>query len=148
VDSIFMMPHLGVLSTVNEQAATDVFVRDCMVYLGTCVAPIGQGKDGERCVEYTITFPGGRAPEQGSLAFGDLRLITLGTDEIATVELRPTKQVDVGSGKGVAVTKDARGGVVGLMIDGRGRPLQLPSDEKARVAALTKWYRAVGLYPG
>ena len=24
VDSIFMMPHLGVLSTVNEQAATEV----------------------------------------------------------------------------------------------------------------------------
>src|SRR5262249_23972398 len=40
VDSIFMMPHLGVLSTVNEKAATDVFVRDCMVYLGPCVAPV------------------------------------------------------------------------------------------------------------
>jgi hypothetical protein len=35
VDSIFMMPHLGVLSTINEKAATDVFVRDCMIYLGT-----------------------------------------------------------------------------------------------------------------
>ena len=147
VDSIFMMPHLGVLSTVNEQAATDVFVRDCMVYLGTCVAPIGHGKDGERCVDYTITFKGGRAPEQGSLVFGELRLIPLDTDETATVELRPTKQVDVGAGKGVAVTKDARGGVVGLMLDGRGRPLQLPTDEKARVAALTKWYKAVELYP-
>ena len=147
VDSIFMMPHLGVLSTVNEQAATDVFVRDCMVYLGTCVAPIGQGKDGERCVDYTITFQGGRAPEQGVLVFGDLRLLPLGTDETATVELRPAKQVDVGAGKGVPVTKEARGGVVGLMLDGRGRPLQLPTDEKARVAALTKWYKAVGLYP-
>ena len=43
VDSIFMMPHLGVLSTVNEQAATEVFVSDCMIYLGTCVAPQGRG---------------------------------------------------------------------------------------------------------
>jgi len=147
VDSIFMMPHLGVLSTVNEQAATDVFVRDCMVYLGTCVAPIGQGKAGERCTDYTITFQGGRAPEQGSLPFGELRLLPLGTDEKATVELRPAKQVDAGAGKGMAVTKEARGGVVGLMLDARGRPLQLPVDEKARVAALTKWYKAVSLYP-
>ena len=60
VDSIFMMPHLGVLSTVNEQAATEVFVKDCLVYLGTCVAPIGQGKDGDQCLAYTITFEGGR----------------------------------------------------------------------------------------
>ncbi|MDE3036451.1 MAG: glutamate mutase L, partial [Nitrospirota bacterium] len=85
VDSIFMMPHLGVLSTVNEQAATDVFVRDCMVYLGTCVAPIGQGKDGERCADYTLTFGGNRQPKTGTLAFGDLKLFPLGTEERATV---------------------------------------------------------------
>src|SRR5207249_5986726 len=62
VDSIFMMPHLGVLSTVNDQAATDVFVRDCMIYLGACVAPIGRGKWRERCVEFSLVFEGGRAP--------------------------------------------------------------------------------------
>ena len=66
VDSIFMMPHLGVLSTIDEKAATDVFVRDCMVYLGTCVAPIGQGKDGERCADYAITFPDGRVDKGNS----------------------------------------------------------------------------------
>src|SRR5438552_5784358 len=68
VDSIFMMPHLGVLSTVNEQAAMEVFVHDCMIYLGTCIAPIGQGKQGERCLEYTAALPGG--PVQGTLKFG------------------------------------------------------------------------------
>ncbi|HIM56864.1 MAG TPA: methylaspartate mutase, partial [Candidatus Latescibacteria bacterium] len=30
VDSIFMMPHLGVLASVDEKAATDVFERDCI----------------------------------------------------------------------------------------------------------------------
>ena len=147
VDSIFMMPHLGVLSTVNEQAATDVFVRDCMVYLGTCIAPIGQGKDGDRCADYTITFGGNRPPETGALAFGDLKLLPLGTEERATVEVRPAKNVDLGSGKGTPVTREVRGGVVGLLLDGRGRPLQLPSDNQARLKALTKWYRAVDLYP-
>jgi len=147
VDSIFMMPHLGVLSTVNEQAATDVFVRDCMIYLGTCVAPIGRGKDGERCADYTITFGEGRSPECGTLAFGDLRLFPLGRDDRAQIELRPAKQVDLGEGKGVSVTRDVRGGEVGLLLDGRGRPLQLPTDSQKRLAALIRWHRAVGLYP-
>ncbi|MBI4401838.1 MAG: glutamate mutase L [Nitrospirae bacterium] len=147
VDSIFMMPHLGVLSTVNEKAATDVFVRDCMVYLGTCVTPIGQGKDGERCADYTVTFQGGRKPEQGMLPFGELRLFPLAVDERAQVELRPAKHVDVGEGKGAPVTREVRGGVVGLLLDGRGRPLQLPSDSQARLAALTRWHEAVSLYP-
>jgi len=141
VDSIFMMPHLGVLSTVNEQAATDVFVRDCMIYLGTCVAPIGRGKDGERCADYTITFGEGRSPECGTLAFGELRLFPLGRDDRAQIELRPAKQVDLGEGKGVSVTRDVRGGEVGLL-------LQLPTDSQKRLAALIRWHRAVDLYPG
>jgi hypothetical protein len=63
------------------------------------------------------------------------------------VTLRPAKSADIGGGAGVAVTREVQGGVVGLMLDGRGRPLQLPADQQARVAALTKWFDAVGLYP-
>ncbi len=147
VDSIFMMPHLGVLSTVNEQAATEVFVKDCLVYLGTCVAPIGQGKDDERCLEYTITFEGGRTPESGTLTFGELRLIPLTLNERAKIELRPAKGIDVGEGKGNVSTRPVKGGVVGLLLDGRGRPLPLPTEPQTRVAALTRWYKAVDLYP-
>ena len=146
VDSIFMMPHLGVLSTVNEQAATDVFIRDCMVYLGTCIAPIGQGKDGERCADYDVALPDGRI-EKGTLAFGDLKLFSLTRDQQATVTLQPAKQVDLGEGPGQSFTRTVKGGVVGLMLDGRGRPLQLPAEQAARVAMLTRWYQAVGLYP-
>jgi uncharacterized protein (TIGR01319 family) len=147
VDSIFMMPHLGVLSTVNEQAATDVFVRDCMVYLGTCVAPIGQGRDGERCVEYEIRLPGTHPPVQGILAFGDLKLFPLSHEERATVMLRPVKHVDAGEGKGASVSREVRGGVVGLLLDGRGRPLKLPEDLATRLRALKRWHEAVDLYP-
>ena len=146
VDSIFMMPHLGVLSTVNEQAATDVFVRDCMVYLGTCIAPIGQGKDGDRCADYEVALPDRRI-EKGTLAFGDLKLFSLTREQHATVTLQPAKQVDLGEGAGQSFTRTVKGGVVGLMLDGRGRPLQLPTEQAARVAMLTKWYQAVGLYP-
>jgi uncharacterized protein (TIGR01319 family) len=146
VDSIFMMPHLGVLSTVNEQAATDVFVRDCMVYLGTCIAPIGQGKDGERCADYEVALPDGRI-EKGTLTFGDLKLFSLTRDQQATVTLQPSKQVNLGEGPGQSFTRTVKGGVVGLMLDARGRPLQLPTDQTARIALLTRWYQAVGLYP-
>jgi uncharacterized protein (TIGR01319 family) len=146
VDSIFMMPHLGVLSTINERAATDVFVRDCMVYLGTCVSPVGQGKDGERCADYEITFPDGRV-DKGVLLFGDLKLLPLSHEQQAKVTVDPAKQVNVGAGPGTPMTKEVRGGVVGLLLDGRGRPLRLPSDHDARTSALMRWQNAVGLYP-
>ncbi len=146
VDSIFMMPHLGVLSTVDEKAATDVFVRDCLIYLGTCVAPIGQGAWGERCADYAVAFQGGREPVTGTLKFGELRLCPLAVGEEAAVSITPARAVDVGAGRGVPVERRARGGVVGLVFDGRGRPLQLPGKQDARVRALKEWHRALGLY--
>ncbi len=146
VDSIFMMPHLGVLSTINEKAATDVFVRDCMVYLGTCVAPIGQRKDGERLADYEVTFPDGSVVKD-QLKMGELRLFPLGLNQKAKLTMQPAKSVNLGQGAGVPVSREVQGGVVGLLLDGRGRPLQLPADQPARVAALTKWFNAVDLYP-
>ncbi|HVG02977.1 MAG TPA: glutamate mutase L, partial [Nitrospira sp.] len=146
VDSIFMMPHLGVLSTVNEQAATDVFVRDCMVYLGTCIAPIGQGQTGERCADYEVILPDGRT-DKGTLNFGDLKLYGLARDQQASVTMQPVKQVDLGEGPGQPWTRRVQGGVAGLMLDARGRPLQLPREQTARVAALMQWYQAVDMYP-
>jgi uncharacterized protein (TIGR01319 family) len=146
VDSIFMMPHLGVLSTINEKAATDVFVRDCMIYLGTCVAPIGQGKDGEVCAEYEITWPDGTTTKE-QLRFGELKLFPLESDKKAMIKVQPVKGASMGTGGGVAVTKEVHGGVVGLLLDGRGRPLKLPTEQQARVVSLTKWFTAVGLYP-
>jgi len=146
VDSIFMMPHLGVLSTIDEKAATDVFVRDCMVYLGTCIAPFGKGKDGERCADYEMTMPDGTTIKD-QLTFGDLRLYPLEVGQTATIKMQPAKGVNLGAGAGVPFTREVQGGVVGLMLDGRGRPLQLPTEQQARIEMLMKWYNAVGLYP-
>ena len=145
VDSIFMMPHLGVLSTVNEQAATEVFAKDCMVYLGTCVAPIGTAKLGDACVEYTLTFPDGRTMHE-SLAFGELKLYPLDAGQEAALEATPAKGFDLGEGKGKTVRTKLAGGVVGIAMDARGRPMKLAEDKAERVRRITAWSEAMGLY--
>jgi len=147
VDSIFMMPHLGVLSTVDEQAATDVFVCDCLISLGTCVAPIGQGPWGERCADYVITLYDGREPINGTLLFGHLLVVPLPAGEQATLSITPARSVDMGAGKGAPIERRVRGGAVGLVLDGRGRPLQLPTNENERVRAIKEWHKALELYP-
>ncbi|HXH60099.1 MAG TPA: glutamate mutase L, partial [Fimbriimonadaceae bacterium] len=53
VDSIFMMPHLGVLSEHCYEAAKQVFEFDCIVKCGHCISPVGVGKPGETCVTVT-----------------------------------------------------------------------------------------------
>jgi uncharacterized protein (TIGR01319 family) len=146
VDSIFMMPHLGVLSVVSEKAATDVFVRDCMIYLGTCVSPKGQTREGQKVMDYKITFPGG-AQETGSIYFGELRRYPLGVGEEAEAELSPAKGFDLGRGRGRRLSTRLKGGVVGIIIDARGRPFEPPKSPLQRKEKITSWYKAVGMYP-
>jgi hypothetical protein len=147
VDSIFMMPHLGVLSTVHPAAATEVFEKDCLVRLGTCVAPVGSSRAGHTVLEVELRLPGGKS-ERHSVKPGDLRLLPLGNDEVAEAILTPARGVDVGAGPGERVIKALRGGVCGLVLDGRGRrPMPLPVARAARVAAAARWTEAMGLYP-
>jgi hypothetical protein len=142
-DSIFMMPHLGVLASVHERAAMEVFERDCLVYLGTCVAAAGKGKLGKPCFSWSLD-DGARG--QGQLACGDLELIELGQEETATIQVRPSRGFDVGAGPGKVLKQTVRGGSVGLILDARGRPLELPEDENERRDAMNTVIDAMSMY--
>ena len=146
VDSIFMMPQLGVLAQVNAEAATQVFERDCLIHLGTCIAPVGVGKAGDACLSIEIHYPD-KPTVADEIPFGELRLYPLGLDEKASLKLQPSRRFDLGAGHGTSVETEAMGGVVGLVIDTRGRPLEIPTDSTQRVAQLTKWHNALDTYP-
>jgi uncharacterized protein (TIGR01319 family) len=139
VDSIFMMPQLGVLSTVHPEAAAQVFDRDCLIRLGSCVAPVGQGREGEPCL--TIEYNG----KSETFRYGELRVLPLGVGETLQATLRPARNFDVGAGKGKPVEATLEGGVVGVVVDARGRPLQLPADDATRRQKLLDWMSALGL---
>ena len=46
-------------------------------------------------------------------------------------------------GLGTAAEGDLHGGVVGLILDGRGRPIAIPDDPKERVEKLRSWIAAL-----
>ncbi len=144
-DSIFMMPHLGVLSQVHSTAAMEVFERDCLIYLGTCVAARGLGKPGKPCFEYTVK--GDTIDSSGGLEYGDLVLLPLALGETATISANPSRGFDLGAGPGRPIVKEVRGGTVGLVLDARGRPLAIPDNRDAAKQAVDRWVTALELYP-
>lgn len=146
VDSIFMMPHLGVLSTVHEKSATEVFNKDCLIQLGTCIAPVGEGKEGAKVLNIKIEYGNGKADEH-QMKFGEMKLLPLGVDEKTKVVLQPEKGFDIGEGRGKAIDATIQGGIVGVIVDCRGRPFRLYEDKRKRIESLNNWFAAAGLYP-
>jgi uncharacterized protein (TIGR01319 family) len=146
VDSIFMAPQLGVLSTVHEQAATQVFEKDCLVRLGAVLAPIGNGKRGQPCVTIEVAAPGS-APVTKRIPFGELALVPLPEQGTVHLTAHPERGFDLGAGKGKTFEAEITGGVVGLIVDARGRrPFVLPDDPQERIARLRAWNQALDLY--
>src|SRR5262249_61658167 len=94
VDSIFMMPQLGILSTVLPEAAPQVFDRDCLIRLGTVVAPVGAARPGEEIA--TVTFRGKTYPVRA----GRIEVQPFGEGEQEEIQVQPTRGINAGSGKG------------------------------------------------
>jgi len=148
VDSIFMMPQLGVLAKVHEEAALSVFERDCLIYLGTCVAPTGiVKKTGEAVLDYVLTKQNGDVLK-GTVNGGELNVVKLAVGETAKIVIHPKRHYDMGNGPGKDFEGEVSGGVVGLIFDTRGRPFKFPTDNAERVKLVKSWYKALDLYPG
>lgn len=143
-DSIFMMPHLGVLAQVHRQAALQVFERDCLIELGTCIAPRGTGRWGQPCFRYRLSSG---SHQQGELRFGELQLLPVEPGDRVQLLLEPARGFDLGAGSGKPITVEVWGGTVGVIFDARGRPIQLPEDTLDRRRLILSWYRALDLYP-
>ncbi len=146
VDSIFMMPHLGVLTEVHPEAAYEVFEKDCLIHLGTCIAPVGGGKEGAKCVHVKVVKPDGKETEV-RVEFGNIGILPLGVGESARAIIDPERGFDVGGGAGKALEAKVEGGLVGVIIDCRGRPLVLSEDDRTRREALRKWAVQLNAYP-
>jgi len=147
VDSIFMAPQLGVLSTVHPQAATEVFDKDCLIRLGGSVCAVGEGKEGTPGFKIKITRPSGEVLE-GAVNAGQMALLPLPALEKARAVIEPSRNFDLGAGKGKVLETEVEGGVVGVVLDGRGRPLVLPEERAKRVQKLQEWNKALNIYPG
>ncbi|MCW3992618.1 MAG: methylaspartate mutase, partial [Candidatus Bathyarchaeota archaeon] len=138
--------HLGVLSTVYRDAAWNVFDKDCLVRLGTVIAPRGTASQGAQVMTVKMEMPDGATIEE-SVGFGEIKRIPLSEGKEVDAVIEPARGFDVGKEPGHRVTAKIMGGVSGVILDGRGRPLQLPSDDDERRALIREWFAALGMYP-
>ena len=153
VDSIFMMPQLGVLANIDKEdlkedarkAAVEVFEKDCLIRLGTCIAPVGKIKPNMMVLTAEIVLPDGKS-EHYKVKAGELLRIEVPYEPLKAT-LTPGRGLDLGAGKGEQIETTIFGGVVGLLLDGRGRPFMLPGSKTERIASLQKWSTATNEYP-
>tara|TARA_Y100001970_G_C14124463_1_gene798149 strand:- start:637 stop:1383 length:747 start_codon:yes stop_codon:yes gene_type:complete len=143
VDSIFMMPQLGVLSSIHQEAALEVFDRDCLIRLGTSINPIfNKVPKDKKLFDYQFSYEG--KEYVGSIKVNQIELIPIPYSKV-NISFFPNSNVDLGNGAGQKLDSEVWGGEIGLFFDGRLKDSSnsIFIDNKKM---LLDWYNNIGVY--
>ena len=146
LDRTTLISQLGAVATVAPIAAVQVNENDAVMHrLGTCVIPYGELPQGQVAIRVGIEYSSGRQVT-AEVMTGSIEIIPLHMNEQALLTLYPAPTVDVGLGPGerARAAEEIDGGLVGLVIDARGRPLVFPTNETERQARLLQWMQVIG----
>jgi uncharacterized protein (TIGR01319 family) len=145
LDSGGLLPALGACALAQPMATVQALDAGGLLTLGTVVTPVGRARVGETVLSVKMKYQNSGDLEV-EVAAGSLEVLPLPLGQKAVLDLKPRRNIDVGRGGpgrgGKAI--EVQGGLVGLVIDARGRPLTLPADAEKRRERVQQWLWDMG----
>ncbi len=144
LDQNHITAGLGVAAALNSVLAVQVLDSNAFTHLGTVIAPLGNAGHDTPILKVKIVYEDGRETSLETRQ-DSIDVLPLPAGQTARVHLQPYYRYDVGMG-GPGHSGDLRvvGGALGVIIDGRGRPLRLPEDPSRRKDLFKKWLWVLG----
>ncbi|MBN1933215.1 MAG: glutamate mutase L [Anaerolineae bacterium] len=142
LDERNLVPALGAVGAIEPLALVQTLRNGGLTFLGTAVAPVGSGHPGDTAL--ALRGVDKAAGVSAEIKCGEVSVFPFHFEKKTLLELIPARGFDIGQGRGKSCTIEYREGSVGLIVDARGRPLELPHDAARRCARLEYWLSALG----
>jgi len=144
VDRNNLAASLGAAASVAPLLTIQSLDTSNFVNLCTVISPVGKAPAGAPILRVRMKTDEGQESEL-EVRQGTLAALRLPIGQAGTLHLTPLHRFDVGmGGLGRGGTVKVIGGVFGVVIDARGRPLKLPAEPSRRRDILNKWLATVG----
>lgn len=143
LDRHHVLPALGQLSPHNPMVAVQSLENGALVNAGWVIAPSGKVAIGQKAVTVIVEAENSERLEQ-VVAYGDINLLPLAIGQKAKVTIKPSRRLDVGFGPGKSKTVTLYGGALGIIIDARGRPLNLTRKNISQDQLVQQWLQLLG----
>lgn len=143
VDKYDILPALGKLASIDPLVVVQSLENGVLPLLAWVIAPVGVGKPGQKVVTITVESGTPKLPDV-EVEYGAVELLPLPQGAPAKVTIKPTRRFDIGAGPGRSHTLTVYGGLLGLVIDARGRPLIRPQKANEQHSQMRQWLRDVG----
>jgi hypothetical protein len=144
LDQNNLMPMLGAAASQNNILPVQVLESGAFLSVGTVISPVVTTKYGASILKAKVTYENGTEANV-NLKYGFLEILPLASGEAARIAIQVSRGVDIGFGPGRG-TKNLpiTGGAMGIVFDGRGRPLDMPTDPVRRRELIKKWNWTLG----
>lgn len=140
-----LTPALGAVAGALPMVAVHVLESGSYISLGTVVSPTGSMRTGRKILRVQLERAQTGEDVVGDVRAGQVVILPLLQGESAKLTLRPERGIDVGfGGAGKAGALRVTGGVLGLIIDARGRPIMMSKDEGRQRELNEKWLWDIG----
>ncbi|NJN80378.1 MAG: hypothetical protein HC797_07860 [Anaerolineales bacterium] len=143
LDQNNLLPLLGVAASQNNILPVQVLESGAFLSVGTVVSPVVSARYGASILKAKLNYENG-AEATIDLKFGSLETLPLASGETGKLTIQTSYGADVGFGPGRGGNIPVSGGALGVVFDGRGRPLDLPSDPVRRRELIKKWNWTLG----
>lgn len=143
LDAQNMLCALGAAARVNALAVVQVLDSAAFPRLGTAICPVGKSHPGDPVLRYRLTYDDGRQA-RGDVRFGTIEVVPLGLGEKGQINIQLHRHFDLGlGGYGQGGNIPVEGGLAGLIIDARGRPLVFESDPGKNRKLQEEWLQQI-----
>jgi hypothetical protein len=140
-DENSLLPAVGSVAKLEPLATVQVLRGEGLLSLGTVVAPLGRARRGTKALTVRSLDP--EVEIDQVVSYGELCVLSaslLGqSPEPPLLELIPTRGFDLGRGAGKIVQMSYTPGALGLIVDARGRPLELDPEGEPRREQMDEW---------
>jgi hypothetical protein len=143
LDQNNLLPLLGAAAAQNNILPVQVIESGAFLSVGTVVVPVVSANYGTPILRATLTYDNG-SETRVDLKYGSLETLPLSSGESGKLTIQCLRGADVGFGPGRGSTISVTGGALGVIFDGRGRPLNLPADAVRRRELIKKWTWTLG----
>lgn len=144
LDQSNLAAAIGAAAPINPYLSVQVLESSAFLSLATVVAPISNTRPGTPILRLRVTYESGDETSF-DIKQGTLEALPIPMGEAARLHLQPLHRSDVGlGGPGRSGSVRVVGGVLGVVVDARGRPIRMPRDTTRRQDLYKKWLWTLG----
>jgi hypothetical protein len=144
LDQNNLAASLGAAGSMTPLLPVQVLESGAFLNLGTVISPVSPAKAGTPILKIRLVTSDGEE-NRYEIKQGTLTVLPVLHGQRVRLHLEPAHDTDVGMKRpGMGGSLNVVGGVLGTVVDARGRPIGLPGDAARRRELLKKWLWTLG----